>query len=75
METKSSGIENDPWDTISTTVIEIYQSLLSTYTFLIKKNKQTQNKHSTCCVKLSLLKLSLIHYKGSVAGKLQYSAD
>lgn len=33
METKSSVIENDPWDTISTTVIEIYQSLLSTYTF------------------------------------------
>lgn len=45
METKSSGIENDPWDTISTTVIEIYQSLLSTYTSLIKK-KQTNTKQT-----------------------------
>jgi len=34
-----------------------------------------KQRMSTCCVKLSLLKLSLIYYKGSVAGKLQYATD
>lgn len=38
---------------------------------LIKNNQEM----STFCVKLPLLELSLIHDKGSVAGKLQHSTD
>lgn len=49
------------------------------FSFLNKQEKNKPQKQikkmSTCCVKLSLLKLSLIYYKGSVAGKLQHSTD